>query len=53
VNYRYKDKYYCYAVIREFNAEELEKKNKTVSSKMSKFGKGFKIPDDKFHRSDY
>jgi hypothetical protein len=28
-------------------AEELENKNKTISSKMSKFGKGFKIPDDK------
>jgi hypothetical protein len=27
--------------------EEHEYKNKIISSKMSKFGKGFKIPDDK------
>jgi hypothetical protein len=27
--------------------EEHENKNKIISSKMSKFGKGFKIPDDK------
>jgi hypothetical protein len=27
--------------------EEYENKNEIISSKMSKFGKGFKIPDDK------
>ena len=25
----------------------IEDKNESISSKMSKFGKGFKIPDDK------
>jgi hypothetical protein len=46
VKYRYKGKPYCYACYRRIKTEELEDKNKTISSKMSKFGKGFKIPDD-------
>jgi formylmethanofuran dehydrogenase subunit E len=46
VKYLYKGKPYCYACYRRIKTEELEDKNKTISSKMSKFGKGFKIPDD-------
>jgi hypothetical protein len=47
MKYRYKGKSYCDACYKRIMAEELENKNKTISSKMSKFGKGFKIPDDK------
>jgi hypothetical protein len=47
VEYRYKGKSYCNDCYKRIYAVALENKNKTISSKMSKFGKGFKIPDDK------
>jgi hypothetical protein len=47
VEYRYKGKSYCNDCYKRIYAVELENKNKTISSKMSKFGKGFKIPTRK------
>jgi hypothetical protein len=47
MKHRYKDRSYCYACYKRIKEEELENKNKAISSKMGKFGKGFKIPDDK------
>lgn len=53
LKHRHKGKSYCYSCYKIIKSEELERKNKTISSKMSKFGKGFKIPGDKFHRPDH
>ena len=53
VEYLYNGKSYCYNcynMIKAADSEDKDKKNKknrTISSKISKFGKGFKIPDDK------
>jgi hypothetical protein len=57
VEYLYNEKSYCYNcynMIKAADSEDKEKdkdkknkKNRTISSKISKFGKGFKIPDDK------
>ena len=46
--YLYKGKSYCDDCYRMFrSAGDDESKNETISSKISEFGKGFKIPDDK------
>jgi methionyl-tRNA synthetase len=46
VKHRYKGKSYCDACSRRIKAEELENKNRTISFKMSKFGRGFTIPKE-------
>jgi protein-arginine kinase activator protein McsA len=46
VKHRYKGKFYCDACYRRIKAEELENKNRTISFKMSKFGRGFTIPKE-------
>ena len=45
--YHYKGKSYCDDCYKTINAVDRENKNKTISSKMSKFGKGFRFPGDK------
>jgi hypothetical protein len=46
VKHRYKGKSYCDAYYRRIKTEELENKNKAMSFKMSKFGRGFTIPKE-------
>ena len=43
----YNGKSYCDNCYNKIKSADREDKNKTISSKISKFGKGFKIPDDK------
>jgi late competence protein required for DNA uptake (superfamily II DNA/RNA helicase) len=45
--YHYKGKSYCDDCYEMINAVDRENRNKIISSKMNKFGKGFKIPGDK------
>jgi late competence protein required for DNA uptake (superfamily II DNA/RNA helicase) len=46
--YHYIGKSYCDDCYKKINEVDRESKNKKIiSSKMSKFGKGFKIPSDK------
>jgi hypothetical protein len=45
--YHCNGKSYCDDCYKMINAVDRENKNKTISSKMSKFGKGFRIPGDK------
>ena len=47
VEYHYKSKSYCNDCYKLIKSGDRENKNKTISSKMSKFGKGFTIPNDK------
>jgi hypothetical protein len=46
--YGHRGKVYCENCYRVINAEDLENNNRTISSKMSKFGKGFIIPKEEY-----
>jgi uncharacterized paraquat-inducible protein A len=46
MKYRRRGKAYCENCYRVIKTEDLENKNRTISSKMSKFGKGFTIPKE-------
>jgi hypothetical protein len=46
MKYHHKWKAYCENCYRVIKAEDLENKNRTISVKMSKFGKGFTIPKE-------
>jgi len=43
--YQHRGKIYCENCYRIIKSEDLENKNRIISSKMSKFGKGFTIPE--------
>jgi hypothetical protein len=45
LEYYYNGKSYCDDCYKVINAGGREYKNKIISSKMSRFGKGFKIPE--------
>jgi hypothetical protein len=44
--YRHRGKAYCENCYRVIKTKDLENKNRTIFSKMSKFGKGFIIPKE-------
>ena len=46
MKYRHKGKAYCENCYGVIKTADVENKNRTISSKMSKFGKGFTIPKE-------